>query len=276
MADKDQYNDEYQFTDLDAVDPNDGHDTQDPDTTTSASEEIPLSGVEQSTVKRNGIIVVVVLVFIILMYKLVGSLFSETKQPAAIKPPVTALQAPVIKPQIQPKPAIQVQPVQVTSLPETNRATTDAKVQEKLAALDIGQQSMRSELDSMKTQLSTIETNITALVSKMTELNTTITNLGSKVDEISHEFELMAMRREAAKHSRPHVTRSHGMSESLRYYIQAVIPGRAWLIATNGSTLTVRDGTLIPGYGVVKLIDPSQGRVITSSGQVIKFSQTDS
>jgi intracellular multiplication protein IcmG len=61
-----------------------------------------------------------------------------------------------------------------------------------------------------------------------------------------------------------------------RYNIQAVIPGRAWLIATNGATLTVSQGTAIPGYGIVKLIDPVQGKVTTSSGQIIRFSQEDS
>ncbi|HAF87135.1 MAG TPA: type IV secretion protein IcmG, partial [Legionellales bacterium] len=60
------------------------------------------------------------------------------------------------------------------------------------------------------------------------------------------------------------------------YYIKAVIPGRAWLIAANGSTLTVSEGTNIKGYGMVKLIDSTQGRILTSSGRVIRFSQQDS
>ena len=62
----------------------------------------------------------------------------------------------------------------------------------------------------------------------------------------------------------------------IHYYIQAVIPGRAWIIATNGSTLTVREGTNIAGYGIVRLIDPLDGRIVTSSGQIIRFSQEDS
>jgi len=33
---------------------------------------------------------------------------------------------------------------------------------------------------------------------------------------------------------------------------------------------------LIPGYGAVKLVDPAQGQVLTSTGKVIKFSQLDS
>ena len=60
------------------------------------------------------------------------------------------------------------------------------------------------------------------------------------------------------------------------YYIQAVIPGRAWLIATNGSTLTVREGSTIPGYGIVRKIDPNLGKVFMSTGKVIRFSQLDS
>ena len=60
------------------------------------------------------------------------------------------------------------------------------------------------------------------------------------------------------------------------YYIQAVIPGRAWLVSSQGLTITVREGTSVPGYGIVKLIDPNQGRILTSSGRTITFSQQDS
>jgi len=61
-----------------------------------------------------------------------------------------------------------------------------------------------------------------------------------------------------------------------QYFLQAIIPGRAWLISTNGDTVTVREGTRISSYGVVRFIDAKRGRVLTSSGQVIRFSQEDS
>ena len=68
----------------------------------------------------------------------------------------------------------------------------------------------------------------------------------------------------------------HKKGVVLRYAVKAVIPGRAWLLASNGSTLTVRRGTPIQGYGVVTGIDAVRGYVFTSYRKLIRFSQEDS
>jgi intracellular multiplication protein IcmG len=109
---------------------------------------------------------------------------------------------------------------------------------------------------------------------KMAELNQVITQLNAKLETQSQVIERLTVRT-APKPPKPRVLNGF-LNQRLKYYVQAVIPGRAWLIATNGATLTVREGTLISGYGVVKLIDPTQGRVLTSSGRIIRFSQSDS
>lgn len=53
------------------------------------------------------------------------------------------------------------------------------------------------------------------------------------------------------------------------YYVQAVIPGRAWLKNADGQILTVTQGDPVPGYGTVSLIDAQNGIVMTSTG--VKF-----
>jgi intracellular multiplication protein IcmG len=106
----------------------------------------------------------------------------------------------------------------------------------------------------------------------VSELNRMIAALSDKLDSQAKTIESLA--------AKPVVRKTHpivGRNKPLvQYNIQAVIPGRAWIVATNGTTLTVREGSKVPGYGLVKLIDPNQGRVITSSGRVIRFSQEDS
>lgn len=52
--------------------------------------------------------------------------------------------------------------------------------------------------------------------------------------------------------------------------IHAIIPGRVWLRASDGSTLTVTMGDVIPGYGKVMVIDAPSSTVVTSSGVVIR------
>ncbi|NNM58805.1 MAG: hypothetical protein HKM04_03220 [Legionellales bacterium] len=55
------------------------------------------------------------------------------------------------------------------------------------------------------------------------------------------------------------------------YYVQAVIPGRAWLKSSNGQIITVTTGDAVPGYGTVETIDSQSGVVTTSTGTKIMF-----
>lgn len=257
MADNDQYNDEYQFADLDAITPSTG-DEAEGDGTTNASEPTGVkAGYQTKDIKRNALIVVVAVIVAMLLYKLASSVFSEKKVDVdTIVPPVTVA-SPIPSPSV---------------VPATPTPTSDTNVSQKISALELGQQNMRSDISSVNDQLTSISTTLSTLSAKIAELNGIIVNLSAKVDEQSHEIEQITIRREVKKgHSI-----KHNSVHYPKYYIQAVIPGRAWLIASNGATLTVREGTLVAGYGMVKLIDPNQGRVMTSSGQVIKFSQEDS
>lgn len=256
MTDNDPYSsDEYQFSDQEVMST---------DTTVEGSglEAEPTVDSENNNVIRNAIIVVVLVVLAMLLYKLFGSSSNETDIPAITPAPVAQVPPPTTVPAA---PMVQAAPIEVTKV--------DSKVDEKLYALDSAQKTMSSDLSSMNNQLIEMNKNINALMAKMSELNTVVMQLNNKVEEESHEIELLKMKQVVPKsiHHSAIRTRSYP-----KYNIQAVIPGRAWLIATNGSTLTVREGTVVDGYGMVKLIDPEQGRVLTSSGRIIRFSQEDS
>ena len=264
MADKDQYNDEYQFADLDAINPDTG------DESGSIGEglegtEPPRQVATDNPIKRNVIIVVALLIFALIIYKGVG-LFSAEKKVSANR------SAPVLTPVAQQAP-IQAPPAAALVQAPPPPPSVDTNVTQKLSALELSQQSMRTDVSSVSDKLGGISNNLNAIIAKISELNGVIANLNTKVDEQSREIDQLTIRREEAKkasysvHKEPHYP---------KYHIQAVIPGRAWLIATNGATLTVREGTVVAGYGMVSLIDPNQGRVMTSSGQVIRFSQEDS
>lgn len=57
------------------------------------------------------------------------------------------------------------------------------------------------------------------------------------------------------------------------YTVQAIIPGRAWLKAENGETVTVAEGDIIKNYGRITKIDPYDGVVqIDSGGRVVTLS----
>lgn len=267
MADKDQYNDEYQFADLDAMTPDAGDEGEvmgaaDP----NSPEEVPsVNPSDTNNVKRNALIVVALVILLMIIYKFVGSVFSDKNTTVKATAPTVTVPAPA---------PVRVQPLAppVAPAPVTTEPNVDAQISQKLSAIEVSQQSMRTDVSSVSSQIGGINSNLNTLVAKIAELDGIISSLNAKLDDQTRVIEQLTIRRQAKKvHYAPRKAAHYP-----KYYIQAVIPGRAWLIATNGSTLTVREGTIIAGYGMVKLIDPNQGRIITSSGQVIRFSQEDS
>ncbi len=266
MADNDQNNDEYEFADLDTInsDPDevDGQIANDGEVKSDSSE---LMSFTKNSVVRNSIIVVGIIIVLLILYKIIASFYTE--KDIVTKPSVSANIKEFHPPVVNKMPA----PAAIAVAPTV---ALEESMNQKLLALEDTQQSNKASLANVNDKLGGVSTNIDSMVTKMNELTSVITNLNAKIDEQAHEIEQLSIKHEE---TRKIVQRKVIKTKNLaKYNIQAIIPGRAWLIAKNGATLTVREGTDIAGYGMVKLIDPNQGRVITSSGVVIKFSQDDS
>lgn len=265
MAEKNDFDDEYEFVE------------QDYPGTPLAEEPEPLAkepayavdAVPGNNIRRNALIVVGLIILLFLIYEFLIPLFSGPAKPVStgvITPPA------IIEPAVQPpsQAELPVQPVQpvVTASPVDSTA-----VEKKLASMDLVQQNIREDIASLSAQISSMNSNISQLASKIDGLTQNLNVLSSKVEQQNNQIALLIASKKTPAKPRPAAKRV--IKPSAVYYIQAVIPGRAWLISSNGSTITVREGTNLPGYGVVKLIDPGQGRVLTSSGRVIRFSQQD-
>lgn len=265
MADNDQNNEEYEFSDMEGISPELG----DVGDETEQYESSDIYGAPPtSNVRRNALIVIGAAVFLMLGYQFIGSWFTVQKE----LPKETPKVAMPIKAQPQPQP-IQpvVQPSQIPEPPVT--ASQDEKaIKQKIAAMEIGQQSLRQDISTMSNQMSGMNSNVNDLSEQYSKINQMLEQLSQQLEQQSAELARLRMN---MKPKRVHPA-AKVRTIPVTYNLQAVIPGRAWLIASNGSTLTVREGTTIKGYGMVKLIDPIQGKVITSSGKIIRFSQQDS
>jgi intracellular multiplication protein IcmG len=273
MVDNEQNNDEYKFVELDALDGDSmGELETEPQEGEEPSAQKPSSS-GNINIRRNAIIVVVVVVIGMLTYKIFGhKIYKKTgdtlpkvAQPVAQiqKPPVNSIvtQTPVQ----QPMPVVEpVQPVVLENNPELTR---------KVSAIELSQASVRTEVGAVSQQVNAVSNNINSLNNQIANLNQVITNLSGQLSKQTEEITLLMQRTQPKRVVKPVIK---SIVQRITYTIQAVIPGRAWLIGSNGSTLTVREGSKVEGYGVVKLIDSIDGRVLTSSGQVIKFSQEDS
>ena len=283
MADNDQ-NDEYKFAELDSLE-NESLETSEFDTK-SSTPAAPDGQGPKKNITRNALVVVGVIVFIMLMYKFIGGMFSKststpTKENVNPAPMAEVTPPP---PQLQPQPQLQTTPTQIPQEPIQPQPTVQPQapaaqenntaLQQKVASIEASQQTVQSEVSSMSQQVGNVNNNVNALNAQITKLNQMISVLNNQVTKQSEIINVLMERTKPKPVKR--VVRVRDVVPQIIYYINAVIPGRAWLIGTNGSTLTVREGTKIAGYGTVRLIDSMQGRVLTSSGRVIRFSQEDS
>jgi intracellular multiplication protein IcmG len=277
MAGDDQY-DEYQFADLDANPDAMENTTEQGGEPKPFDEEVPPSE-NKVNVRRNALIAVGCLVLLILIYKVISSIFS-TQAPA-----IKTVAAPTVEVSSSAKDELpSVEAFQQMSAPNTPSSTAqpvtqpasniNAQVETQLSSMSANQQNMQTQVTAINNQLVVVNNNVNAMMEKMVELNRTIARLTTQVDTQYRVIEQITIRMQPKKPKHmPHNTNNLPLT---KYYLQAVIPGRAWLIGTNGTTLSVREGTPVNGYGMVKLIDPTQGRVLTSSGKEIRFSQDDS
>lgn len=79
MADNYQGNDEYEFTDLDALDP-EPMDSEEPQQSSAVAKK-KMSDMGETNVKRNALIAIVVIVLAMLGYKFLGSFLQVNPSP---------------------------------------------------------------------------------------------------------------------------------------------------------------------------------------------------
>jgi intracellular multiplication protein IcmG len=272
MANKNSDNDEYHFTDLDGFNDN----LLDENTTKAIPNTV--ESFEQSNnrkIRRNAVLVVVLIILAMLIYKFVGSFIPHKSSVDDVQ--LQSTQAVIAQPTVPSADATPVQqndpsPNLSKDSNESSMASVNA-VNQKLADIEISQQNITNDINNMTNQISGFNTIIDNLNTKLTNLNEAISALTTKVAQQSDKLAALTIVKQKPVIKTPI---SHSNAPVLRYYINAIIPGRAWLVATNGSTLTVREGSRVPGLGIIKLIDAGQGRVLTSSGKMIRFSQQDS
>lgn len=269
MAENDNENEEYSFGEFDSMEPG----SMEPGSMEEGFEgtknrEVASEGVseEKVNVKRNAMIVAGVIFGIFVLYKIVGSMFGGTKAPVKPEIPSIAQTAP------QPVQQAALVPAPITPAP-TIVKEADTELKQKVSNIESNEQNIKNDVSSLKDQINTVDNNINNLNAQLAKLNQAVTDLSSQLAKQSMVISLLT---EKAKRKAYRPKKQYVYVQPIKYNIQAVIPGRAWLIGSNGSTLTVREGTIVKGYGEVRLIDSIQGRVIMSSGRIIRFSQDDS
>lgn len=282
----DNYNDEeYHF----AVEPDSGDSNEEEVAPSQSTEKTSqskfdfLNNFDVSKVKeylsenipvRNAIYAVVAVILLIVIYNITSNLLANKKSKTTKN--TTNTQSIKKKQQkAQQLPATYQQPTNFSDAEQNKLVSQSKSLQNKVSQVQRAQDTINSRVSNLSSDTFKLTTEYQEINEKLIKLAEQVEKLSSAVEDQSHTIMVMGERQR--RQPRPsHIDHPIKRKTYMKYDVQAVIPGRAWLIGQNGSTLTVRKGSIIPGYGVVTLVDVAQGRVLTNSGRIIKFAHNDS
>lgn len=144
-----------------------------------------------------------------------------------------------------------------------------------------------AQIDKLVEQTEEMRSGITVLKKDMEQLNEALSKQLVLQEKIEHAVAIIlqvhknaaALKRKqaieraaaAAKRKKAQATTRKGKVATEDYFVQAVIPGRAWVTTKSGITRTVGVGDQLPGYGKVISIDARDGTLMTGSGRAIIF-----
>ena len=116
---------------------------------------------------------------------------------------------------------------------------------------------------------------------QMQSLQTSVSSLENNIKSLTEKVDALKKQKRAVKASTVHRKpkprlKIHSVQSEIKplpmvYYIHAIVPRRAWLQSKNSEAMTVEIGDHVPGYGIIKSIDASEGIVTTQSNKVIRF-----
>jgi intracellular multiplication protein IcmG len=198
----------------------------------------PRSGGAGGSKRKNIFLVIGVLIIVVMVFKILGHLHGNKTATAV---------APVVTPSVKPMPTLKA------AIPQP-----DLQVQ--------------SRLNSVENKVNEISGAMTGINQQLQSINTQLQSLSAAVTQ--QQMDINALRAVKKKVTAVKVVTTPLPTKA--YTIQAMVPGRAWLNASDGSTLTVQSGDQLPGYGTVLDIVPSQAMIATSSGRVLAYSSDDS
>jgi len=260
MADDKNINDEYQYVEEGDIEPVSPEENE-PSKATESSDYVEKinSIIQKPNMRRNAIIAIVALFVLLGIIKCTSSEPPKTKESPAQVP---------------------YQEQQSKLLQEKSQATqkTEDIVSPEINQLATKQNEMQNSISALNSQVNQLSNQLNSLSNNYQSLTQDISAMQNKLNLAIQAIEELSASQKSKKQIMP---TTHHYSKVRRaspihyeqYFIQAIIPGRAWLISSNGQTLTVTVGSRVPGYGTIKKILPLEGRVILSSGRILKFNQ---
>ncbi len=145
--------------------------------------------------------------------------------------------------------------------------TVNSMVQQqeaKTAELTTKMSTIDQTLTQQQQTIDQIQTNMNTLQDSVAGLNTTVGTVSQQLTQLNDKL---------GKATAPKKTIESGppAPPPITYVIKALVPGRAWLLASDGTMLSVAAGNAVPGHGVVNQIDLNTGQLFMSDGSVFTY-----
>ncbi len=130
-----------------------------------------------------------------------------------------------------------------------------------------------SQLASLHQQINSGNQQVQNIADHLRDMQVTINQLTSQQNQLAgiiseQQAQIKQFNKKLIDSKKPKVP-------VVNYKVKAIVPGRAWLIGSDGTTITVTTGNTIPTYGKVINIDSASGVITTSSHKKIVYGQAD-
>lgn len=224
---------------------------------------------KQNFAVRIGLIVFFVILLVAIIYRCSSDPLSKKVVEKIPSIPVTHAQSQTKEVVISRVPAVTMGPK------KASMANEPAISQDQFSRLERVNSDLQAQIRELSGQMTSVRSNADTTAASLRMVADQLAQLAVTV---ANESKVSAGLVEQLKQQKkPFGFRKMKMpSQQVNCVLQAIIPGRAWLICSNGETVTVSQGTRIGDYGIVRYIDAPNERVLTSSGQTITFGQEDS
>ena len=147
----------------------------------------------------------------------------------------------------------------------------DTRVIEQLVNLKQDAINSNGAISQLQRQVQQLDANLIQARAAQQQLNQSMMVLVSQVKQLTEEVKSQAIKHEEIKKPEHQVKEPAVTAPPLTFQIRAVVPGRAWIVASDGQSFSVAVGDHIPQYGAVQGINADDGVVATSSGKNIRF-----
>lgn len=142
----------------------------------------------------------------------------------------------------------------------------------RLTKLEQHNQENTASLSRVESRLNGINSDFSLLRDQLNQLKDELRTVNAQLNGLQQRLAKPTEQKKAVNAKPKNQKSTVALVSRPSYHVQAVLPGRAWLVSDDGSaTITVAVGDALPGYGNIVSINPNRASVITSTGYTIPY-----